>query len=104
MNINENSPMGTPVGNLLSDDPDGPDDIHTYSIVGPTDAPFFLGGIYNQTLLASGPLDHEVNPILLVIIRVTDSEGLFVQKTFKISVNGESITCSAWFLFFTQRS
>lgn len=89
MTVDENSPLGTPVGLLSSDDPDGPDDVHTYSIVGLISAPFSIGGINNRTLLVNGNLDHETDPTVLVIIRVTDTGGLSTQKTFKITVNGK---------------
>jgi len=85
--VDENSPQGTPVGILSSDDPDGPSDVHTYSIVGPVGVLFSIGGDNNRALLVNGLLDHETNPTLLVIIRVTDKGGLFTQKTFKITVN-----------------
>lgn len=89
MTVDENSPLGTPVGLLSSDDPDGPDDVHTYSIVGLISAPFSIGGINNRTLLVNGNLDHETDPTVLVIIRVTDTGGLSTQKSFKITVNGK---------------
>jgi len=91
--VDENSPQGTPVGILSSDDPDGPSDVHTYSIVGPVGVLFSIGGDNNRALLVNGLLDHETNPTLLVIIRVTDKGGLFTQKTFKITVNGEFFMC-----------
>ena len=87
--VDENSPLGTPVGVLSSEDPDGPGDVHVYSILGPVGAPFSIGGSNNRTLLVNGALDHETNPTLLVIIKVTDSGGLSTQNTFKITVNGE---------------
>ena len=77
------------MGVLSSDDLDGPFDAHSYSITGPVGAPFSVGGNNMRTLLVNGSLDHETNPTLLVIIRVTDKGGLFTQKTFKITVNGE---------------
>ncbi|KAJ7391374.1 hypothetical protein OS493_018417 [Desmophyllum pertusum] len=83
--VDENTPLGTPVGRLSSDDPDQPGGAHTYSIVGPVGVPFSIGGTHNRTLLVNGPLDHETNPTLLVIIRATDSGGLFMEKTFKIT-------------------
>ena len=89
MTVDENSPLGIPVGLLSSDDPDGPDDVHTYSIVGLISAPFSIGGINNRTLLVNGNLDHETDPTVLVIVRVTDTGGLPTQKTFKIIVNGK---------------
>lgn len=89
MTVDENSPLGTPVGLLSSDDPDGPDDVHTYSIVGLISAPFSIGGVNNRTLLVNGNLDHETDPTVLVIVRVTDTGGLSTQKTFKITVNGK---------------
>lgn len=87
--VDENTPLGTPVGSLSSDDPDQPGGVHTYSIVGPVGVPFRIGGNNNRTLLVNGPLDHETNPTSLVIVRATDDGGLFMEKTFKITVNGE---------------
>ena len=91
--VDENSPHGTPVGILSSDDLDGPGDVRTYSIVtvGPVHAPFSIGGNDSRTLLVNGPLDHETNPTLLVVIRATDKGGHFTQKTFKITINGELV-------------
>lgn len=77
------------MGSLSSDDPDQPGGVHTYSIVGPAGVPFRIGGTNNRTLLVNGPLDHETSPTSLVIIRATDDGGLFVEKTFKITINGE---------------
>lgn len=77
------------MGSLSSDDPDHPGGVHTYSIVGPAGVPFKIGGVNNQTLLVNGPLDHETNPTILVIVRVTDEGGLSMEKTFKITINGE---------------
>lgn len=88
-NVDENTPQGTPVGSLSSDDPDQPGGIHTYSITGPAGVPFSIGGNNNKVVLVNGPLDHETNPTVLVIVRATDSGGLFVEKTFKITVNGK---------------
>lgn len=87
--VDENTPLGTPVGILSSDDPDQPGGVHTYSIVGPTGVPFKIGGTNNRTLLVNGHLDHEANPTSLVIVRATDEGGLFTEKTFKIIINGE---------------
>ena len=80
------------MGTISSDDPDGPGDVHTYSIVGPAETPFVLGGSNNQTLIVSGLLDHELNPNLFVTIRATDTAGLFIEKTFHVAVNGKC-TC-----------
>lgn len=79
------------MGSLSSDDPDQPGGVHTYSIVGPTDVPFRIGGTNNRTLLVNGHLDHETNPTSLVIVRATDEGGLFTEKTFKIIINGELV-------------
>ena len=90
--VDENTPLGTPVGILSSDDPDQPGGVHTYSIVGPAGVPFRIGGTNNRTLLVNGPLDHETSPTSLVIIRATDDGGLFIEKTFKITISGEYCT------------
>ena len=87
--MDENSPLGTPVGSLSSEDPDQPGGVHTYTITGPVGVPFAIGGDKNRVLLVNGVLDHETNPIVLVIIRATDGGGLFVEKTFKITINGK---------------
>lgn len=90
------------MGSLSSDDPDQPGGVHTYSIVGPAGVPFRIGGSNNRTLLVNGPLDHETSPTSLVIIRATDDGGLFIEKTFKIIINGESYMM--WSLIIIQQS
>ena len=89
--VDENSALGTVVGVLSSDDLDGPsNNYHTYSIVAPVSIPFIIGGgDHEKRLLVNGLLDHEANPTLVVVIRATDKGGLFTQKTFKITVDGE---------------
>lgn len=87
--VDENSPHNTTVGILSSDDPDGPSDVRTYHVIGPANTPFTVGGKNGRTLLVNGPLDHETNPTQLVIVRAIDKGGLFMEKTFKITVNGE---------------
>lgn len=94
--VDENSPLGTAVGIFSSDDLDGQDDKHTYSIVAPSSAPFTIGGRDKRTLLVNGSLDYETNPTVVVIIRAIDKKGLFIQKTFKITVNGELISKVIW--------
>ena len=94
--VDENSPLGTAVGIFSSDDLDGHGDKHTYSIVDPSGTPFMIGGRDKRTLLVNGSLDHETNPTVVVVIRATDEKGLFIQKTFKITVNGELISKVIW--------
>ena len=84
------------MGIFSSDDLDGQGDKHTYSIVDPSGTPFMIGGRDKRTLLVNGSLDHETNPTVFVIIRATDEKGLFIQKTFKITVNGELISKVIW--------
>ena len=94
--VDENSPLGTAVGIFSSDDLDGQGDKHTYSIVDLSGTPFMIGGRDKRTLLVNGSLDHETNPTVVVIIRATDEKGLFIQKTFIITVNGELISKVIW--------
>ena len=94
--VDENSPLGTAVGIFSSDDLDGQDDKHTYSIMAPSSTPFMIGGRDNRTLLVNGSIDYETNPTVAVIIRATDKKGLFIQETFKIAVNGELISKMVW--------
>ena len=94
--VDENSPLGTAVGIFSSNDLDGQDDKHIYSIMAPSGTPFMIGGRDNRTLLVNGSIDYETNPTVAVIIRATDKKGLFIQETFKIAVNGELICKMVW--------
>ena len=86
--VSENSPKGTPVGTLSCEDPEQAYQNYTYSIIGPGSVPFTLGGKDNQILMVNGKLDYETGPIVDVIVRVTDSGGLFKEVTLKIQVQG----------------
>ncbi len=75
---------GYAVGVLITTDVDVPDS-HTYSIVGGTDASkFSTSGA--QLLIADGILDFETKPSYQVTVRSTDAGGLFVDRSFTISV------------------
>ncbi|KXJ22803.1 fat-like cadherin-related tumor suppressor homolog isoform X2 [Exaiptasia diaphana] len=84
--IPENSPLNTTVGKLSCDDPEKAYQNYTYMIQGPKGTPFKLGGQGNDEVLVNGQLDYEKTKVLDLTIRVTDSGGLFMEKTFQIAV------------------
>ena len=78
------------MGTLSCEDPEQAYQNYTYSIIGPGSVPFTLGGKDNQILMVNGKLDYETGPIVDVIVRVTDSGGLFKEVTLKIQVQGKN--------------
>ena len=82
----ENKPVGTVVGSLSTTDVDLPDDTFTYSIVGGNGAAFFQTS--GSQLQTSQVLDYETvaGGFYSVTVRSTDRFGLFVDKSFNITV------------------
>jgi hypothetical protein len=89
LTIPEDSPIGTVVGTLSSNDPEKSYQTYTYSIVGPDRTPFALGGPGATTVVVNGTLDFEKTPVLDLVLRVIDSGGLFKEETFKINLIGK---------------
>lgn len=85
--VNEAQPSSTLVGELTGTDPD-PTDSLFFSLTNPAQTPdnasFFING---RELRTSRPLDYETQPTYSIIIRATDSRGLFFDKAFTILVN-----------------
>ena len=84
--VNEgiDTPAGYAVGTCSTTDVDVPDSL-TYTVVGGTDASkFSTAGA--QLLIADGILDFETKPSYQVTVRSTDAGGLFVERSFTISV------------------
>jgi VCBS repeat-containing protein len=84
--IEERRLPGTVVGLFSTVDPD-PADTHTYALVkGDGDAHnalFLIGG--NQ-LMSAAMFDFEHQPELFVRVRTTDSEGLWLESSFVVTV------------------
>ena len=87
--VPENSPNGTVVGILSSDDPEKTHQNFTYDIIGPPVVPFVLGGADGKTLLISGTIDYEVTPYINISVRVRDSGGLSLERQLRITVKGQ---------------
>jgi len=85
--VYENQPAGTFVGTLSAIDPDKGDTL-TYSLVpgvGDTDNVSFT--IEGTQLKTAERLDHEANATCSVLVRATDSRGLWTDKSFSITVS-----------------
>lgn len=81
--IDENAPAGTLVGTLGADDPDG--DVLAYTLVDDADGRFALNS-GTGALTSTAPFDHEAQASYTIIVRATDPEGLFVERTIEIAV------------------
>jgi subtilisin-like proprotein convertase family protein len=86
--VREDANPGTLIGAFTSTDTDFLTDfVFNYSLVsgagGGDNATFLITG--NQLRL-NGPIDFEVSPQLFVRVRSTDLGGLFVERTFTITV------------------
>ena len=81
----ENSPGGTPVGNLSATDPEV-GDTHTFSLTDNAGGRFQITG--NQLQVApAAVLDFEAIAVFNVTIRATDRGGLTLDKSFSISLS-----------------
>jgi VCBS repeat-containing protein len=89
--INENPANGSVVGLIIGEDPDlisgtALNDYLTYSLIDNAGGRFALDG--NQLIVADGSLlGYEANHSPSITVRVTDSGGLSLDKTFTITVN-----------------
>ena len=87
--VDENSPVGTTVGGLVVNDPDG-SGTFTYSFVNGTDSQdndkFTLSG---SNVLTGAEIDHESQNSFSIRVRATDQSevSFFVDSTFTISSN-----------------
>ncbi|MFA5916985.1 MAG: hypothetical protein WC850_01975 [Candidatus Gracilibacteria bacterium] len=86
-NVNENVATGTLVGNLSSVDQDV-GDTHTYTLVAGTgsddNASFSITG---TGLFVDGIINFEAKTTYSILVRSTDSLGMFFDKQFNITVN-----------------
>lgn len=80
--IEENSAIGTTIGELSTEDIDA-SDMHTYSITGPDAASFTLN---DGDLLSAEVFDFETKSSYSISITTTDSEGLAFTKDFVITI------------------
>jgi len=84
--VAENKPAGTLAGSLSTSDPDA-GDTFTYSFTcvtpGADDASFSIAG---NILNTAAIFDYETKKSYAICIRTTDSDGLFFDKNFTITV------------------
>ncbi len=84
--VNENEPVGTPVGNFSTVDPDA-GDTFTYTLVagtGSADNGSFA--IVGNQLRTAAMFNFEVKNSYSIRVRSTDSGGLFVEEAFTITI------------------
>ncbi|HYE28451.1 MAG TPA: cadherin domain-containing protein, partial [Allosphingosinicella sp.] len=82
--VDENAPAGTLVGTVSADDPD-PEDVLSYTLVDDAGGLFALDSS-TGALTTTASLDHEAAASHEIVIRATDPDGLFVDRTLTISV------------------
>ena len=80
--VDENSAVGTIVGNLSATDPDA-SDTFTYTLI---HNPNSLFGIDGNRLIVNGALDFEAGASHLVVVRAADQYGGTFNKVFEISI------------------
>jgi hypothetical protein len=85
LKISENSVNNALVGRLSAIDPDRSSDTYTFSLSNDADGRFALVG--NEIRVAdASKLDYESQTSHNIQVRVTDSDSLFVDRTFKITL------------------
>lgn len=83
--IPEESPEGTLVGVLTTDDPN-PDDVHSYSLLDDAEGRFVLEG--DRLLVAdSSRLDFETAPSFTLTVRSTDPGGLSLDESLTVQLS-----------------
>ena len=95
--IKESARTGFTVGTLSATDPDG--DAITWSLVagqGDNDAHFALKVVDGETrVVLKSPLDHEASGgVYDLVVRATDSEGNFADRTIQITAEDEPFAIS----------
>lgn len=84
--ITENSAAGTSLGFALARDPDAGDTV-AYSITGGSGAGIFNINSATGELTLSGAVDFETASTYTLILRASDTGGLFDTKTVTININ-----------------
>lgn len=82
--LTELLPAGTSVGTLSSSDPDGASSV-VYTVLNSSSAPFEVQG--GNVLVTTGPIDAFDHPTIDVVIRATDGNGAFTDRTFTLTVD-----------------
>lgn len=91
LSVDENSSIGTIVGEFSSNDPDSNDTIFTYSLVagaGDDDNSSFT--ISSNVLYTGGVFDYETKSSYKIRVRTTDTGGLSRDDQFIITINNVS--------------
>jgi FtsP/CotA-like multicopper oxidase with cupredoxin domain len=92
--VDENVPVGTPVGTFTTTDPN-PGDTFTYTLVAGTgDTGNGSFTIFGDQLLTAAVFDFETTPSYSIRVRTTDAGGLWVEKQLTVSVYNDTITSS----------
>jgi|GEM_PF-1673884 hypothetical protein len=77
----ENQPAGTLVGSLSTEDPDDGDS-HTYTLLSGSED-FQIEG---SALMTAKPFDYEEKASYSILVRSTDSGGLYIEQQFTIQI------------------
>jgi hypothetical protein len=81
--VDENAPAGTLVGTVSASDPDA--DVLRYTLTDNAGGRFALDPATGR-LTTTAPLNHEAAASHVVVVRATDPDGLFVERTLTIAV------------------
>ncbi|MFL6844128.1 MAG: cadherin domain-containing protein [Allosphingosinicella sp.] len=81
--VDENAPAGTLVGTVSAGDVDG--DALSYTLTDNAGGLFAVDPV-TGALTTTAPLDHEAHSSYDLVVRATDPDGLFVEKTVTINV------------------
>ena len=82
---NENSAVGTLVGNLIGQDPDH--QVLAYTLTDNAGGRFAIDNAGQVTVANGVLLDFEQNAVHSIGVRVTDADGLFFDKVFAVTVS-----------------
>ena len=97
--ILENAPIGSTVGQLLSRDPDVGSSQLVFAIKSPANSPFRIGGTGHDSLVTRQLLDYESMKQTDILINVTDSGRLSLEKYFTIKILGRFFAVLLIFIF-----
>ena len=85
LQVAENQPVGTVVGQLTAHDPDA-GTIQTFTLVVGTDDNHFFSVDTNGTLRTVSSLDYEANSTMTIKAKVRDEHNLWIKQNFDIQV------------------
>ena len=85
LQVLENQPVGTLVGQFTAEDPDLPTTL-TFTLVGGSDDNHFFSMDANGTLRTAASLDYEANATLTIQAKVRDQHNLWIKQIFIVQI------------------